>query len=332
MLLSIVIPHYNLPRELLERCIDSIIRQGIATDDYEIIVVDDGSHEPPVWVESLHPGTNIHLVTATHGGPGAARNHGIERAKGTYIEFVDADDTIIPGNSYSQCLDKLRNEMPEILHFRYRVVTGTDTPNAKAKRRVTFSNTISGATFMKDFNLPGSPCRYFFRRSLALEKNIRFPENIFHEDEEFNTILHFHARTLVHSDATLYNYCIRKGSTTANSSQEFETKRIDDMLHIIERLVNFRNTLQSCSKLQERAFAHKLTMLTVDAIRNMLYNGMSATAIHDRCHRELAPLGLYPLPRAPYSTKYRIFRILANSKCGMRALRAIQPSHKPAKR
>ena len=332
MLLSIVIPHYNLQRELLERCIASIIAQGIAADDYEIIVVDDGSQEPPLWVESQYPGTNISLITATHCGPGAARNRGIEAAKGTYIEFVDADDTIIPGSSYSQCLDKLRSEMPQILHFRYRVVTGTDAPALQTKKRVTFSNTISGATFMKKFNLPGSPCRYFLNRSLTLEKGIRFPENIFHEDEEFNTILHFHARTLVYSDAVLYNYCIREGSTTANNSRGFETKRINDMLHIIERLAKFRSTQQHCNDLQDKAFRHKFTMLAVDAILNMLYNGMSASAIRKKCFEQLAPLGLYPLPHASYSTKYRIFRLLANNRCGMGVLHTIVPSHKPAKR
>ena len=89
---------------------------------------------------------------------------------------------------------------------------------------------------MKEFNLSGSPCRYFVRRELLMEKNIRFPENIFHEDEEFNTILHYHADTLIYSNAVLYRYCIREGSTTANTSKEFERKRIDDMLHIIEHL------------------------------------------------------------------------------------------------
>ena len=117
MLLSIIIPHYNLPRELLERCIASITQLEMATDDYEIIVVDDGSHTPPLWVETSYPETNIRLITATHGGPGAARNRGIDEARGTYIEFVDADDTIITGNSYIQCLGKLRKAP---LRFPYR--------------------------------------------------------------------------------------------------------------------------------------------------------------------------------------------------------------------
>ena len=331
MFLSIIIPHYNLPRELLERCIESIAQLEFATDELEVIIIDDGSPTPPLWVEETHTGLNIKLITATHGGPGAARTRGIDEARGTYIEFVDGDDMIIPGTCYRQCIEKLRSEMPQVLHFNYRIVTPGNKPGATDNKKVTFSNTISGGTYMKDFNLSGSPCRYFVRRELLLEKGIRFPENILHEDEEFNTILHFHARTLVYSDATLYNYCIREGSTTANSSTQFETKRINDMLRIIERLAQFRNAQNDCSTIQHKGFEHKFTMLTVDAILNMLYNGMKAREIMATCRERLAPLGTYPLPQASYSLKYRIFRRLANSKCGMRLLRLLIPSRKPAK-
>ena len=333
MFLSIIIPHYNLPRELLERCIESIAQLEYATDELEVIIIDDGSPTPPLWVEETHAGLNIKLITATHGGPGAARNRGIDEARGTYIEFVDGDDTIIPGTCYRQCIEKLRSEMPQVLHFNYRIVTPGNKPGATDNKKVTFSNTISGGTYMKEFNLSGSPCRYFVRRELLLEKGIRFPENIFHEDEEFNTILHFHARTLVYSDTTLYNYCIREGSTTANSSAEFEARRIDDMLRIIARLGYFRDAYKSNSTpIQEKGFEHKYTMLGVDAILNMLYNGMDAENILRKCHEHLAPIGLYPLPKASYSIKYRLFRTLANSKAGMKILRSVVSSKKPAKK
>lgn len=331
MFLSVIIPHYNLPRELLERCIASITQAATDAGNYEIIVVDDGSDTPPLWVNDAFPGVNIRLITAMHGGPGAARNRGIEEARGTYIEFVDSDDTLIPGSEYRQCIEKLHSEMPQVLQFNYRTIAEGDKPNAKNKKRITFSNTISGGTYMKEFNLSGSPCRYFVRRELLMEKNIRFPENIFHEDEEFNTILHFHARSLVYSNATLYNYRIRQGSTTANSSKQFEAKRINDMLCIIEHLNRFRNAQTDCSTIQSRGFQHKFTMLAVDAILNMLYNGMRAKEIIAKCNERLKPLGIYPLPQASYSMKYRIFRTLANSKFGMRILRLLIPSRKPAK-
>jgi hypothetical protein len=64
---------------------------------------------------------------------------------------------------------------------------------------------------------------------------------------------------------------------------------------------------------------------------DMLYNGMSARDIIAKCRKHLEPTGVYPLPRAAYSMKYRIFRLLANSKYGMGALRLPIPSQKPAK-
>ena len=331
MFLSIIIPHYNLPRELLAQCIDSITGLGIPDGDYEIIVVDDGSATPPQWVEGEYPEASVRLITAPHGGPGAARNRGIEEAKGTYIEFVDGDDTLIPGSGYRQCIGKLHSEMPQVLHFNYTVTQPGAEPKNAGNARVEFSNTISGGTYMKDFNLSGSPWCYFVQRALLMEKEIRFPENTFHEDEEFNTILHFHARTLVYSNATLYNYRIRQGSTTANSSAQFEERRINDMLRIIGHLAQFRDSQHGCGTIQRQGLEHKLNMLGVDVILNMLYNGMSARDIITKCRKHLEPLGIYPLPRAAYSMKYRIFRLLANSKCGMRALRLLTPSKKPAK-
>ena len=332
MFLSIVIPHYNLPIEMLERCIASIVQQGIATEEYEIIVVDDGSQEPPMWLEEIFPETNIRLIIAEHGGPGAARNRGIEEAKGTYIEFVDADDMLIPGNRYKQCFEKLKKELPQILRFNYRVLAPGDTPHIESTRRIKFSKVTSGASYMRDFNLSGSPCTYFFERELAVTKGVRFPVNTYHEDEEFNAILHYHADTLIHSNAVLYRYCIREGSITANNKADFETKRIDDMIRIIERLGHFRNAYKNYSDdIQEEGFDHKYTMLGVDAILNMLYNGMDAKSIIDKCRERLTPIGLYPLPKANYSIKYRLFRILANSKFGMKMLRAFISSKKPLK-
>ena len=186
---------------------------------------------------------------------------------------------------------------------------------------------------MEKNNLSGSPCIYFFKRELAIKKNIAFPENIFHEDEEFNTILHYHAQTLIDSNATLYCYCIRKGSTTANESEEFEKKRISDFIRIIERIHDFaEENKEKSNTIQARAITHKLDMLTIDAILNMMYAGMSAKEIIGQCKESFEPISLYPLRKARYSFKYRIFRTMANSLLGMTLLRMILPSEKPAKK
>ena len=100
------------------------------------------------------------------------------------------------------------------------------------------------------------------------------------------------------------------------------------MLCIIERLAKFRSTQHNCNAQQSKGFKHKFTMLAVDALRNMLRNGMNAKEIIEKCDERLVPLGIYPLPQAKYSTKYRIFCSLANSKRGMKILCMFTPSKK----
>ena len=331
MFLSIIIPHYNIPRELLERCINSIIAQGIPDNEYEIIIVDDDSDTKPTWVETLN--ANIKLITGEHSGPGGARNKGIQNAQGEYIMFVDADDHLLNTGEMLSCIEKLKSERPHILRYRYAVKEAGKEIVVRKKRKIRFSNTISGAIYMEKNNLSGSSCTFFFQRELAVRKDIRFPENIFHEDEEFNTLLHYHAQTLIDSNATIYCYCIRNGSTTANSSPEFEKRRISDFLHIIARIQHFAQSNKDKSNtIQTKAIAHKLDMLCVDAIRNMLYFGMSARKIRKECKTTLGPLALYPLRKASHSLKYCIFRFLANNILGMTLLRAATPSKKHPKK
>lgn len=331
MFLSIIIPHYNLPKELLERCLKSITSQGLPDHEYEIIVVDDGSDTPPSWVAELSE--NIIFIAAEHSGPGGARNRGIEVAKGQYIMFVDADDYLLDNGEIHPCIEKLKTEKPHILRYGYFVKKDEETPEFRQRKKIRFSNTISGASFMSDNNLSGSSCTFFFSRELAIKKGTKFPTDIFHEDEEFNTLLHYHAQTLIDSNATLYCYCTRPGSTTANSSKDFETRRIADMLNIIGRISDFSSAESNKSNtIQKRAIAHKLDMLTVDAILNMMYVGMTSKEIVRHCNTALAPHSLYPLRKARHSLKYIIFRTIANSNMGMKLLRILIPKKKPAKK
>ena len=332
MLLSIIIPHYNLTQELLERCINSIKEQDIPAGNYEIIVVDDGSIAPPIWIHKQYPEHNIRLILEKHNGPGAARNRGLEEAQGEYIEFIDADDYLLPNGELLQCLEIIEKEHPQIIRFNY-IVQHNNQAVKNNPKIVKFSNTISGAIYMRDNNLSGSPCTYIFSKELAQKKNITFPEGLFHEDEEFNTKLHYHAQTLIASNATPYCYCIRKGSTTANTSSEFEERRLDNIFTIIERIAHFRDTQAGKSgEIQRSAINHKLHTLVVDAILNMMHAGKSAKETYNACASRLSPLSLYPLPKAAYSLKYRIFRILTSSLTGMRITRIITPRKKPAKR
>ena len=103
-ILSIVIPIYNSSKSI-ERCLLSIKQQNVNKNKIEIIAVDDGSTDDSL--EIIKRCKNIKVYHQENKGVGAARNFGIEKAKGKYIWFVDSDDEILPGSITDSWLKKL---------------------------------------------------------------------------------------------------------------------------------------------------------------------------------------------------------------------------------
>ncbi len=333
MFISFIIPYYNEPKELLKRCLDSILAIKLPPESYEIIVIDDGSQAPPRWIKEEHPAENIRLIEITHGCQGAARNRGIDEAKGKYIQFVDADDTLQNSDAMQQCIDRLKHENADILQHKYKMCPDARISNRRKKQKVHFGNTISGASFMAKRNLSGCAWLYIVKREFLNKKEIRFSTNIFHEDEEFCTLIHFYAQTLIESDAHIYNYCIRPNSVKTNRTYEATEKRLNDHIKIIEKLSTFKAlSNEHSNSIQKKAIKRKLSTLVVDTLVNLFYAGKSSKEIHDICTKHLVPIMLYPIEYGAYSIKFRIFRILANNRQGLRLLRLFIPSHqKPSK-
>ena len=87
---SVVIPAYNAAH-LISDALKSVFAQ--TTNDYEIIVVNDGSPDTAEFEKALEPYLNdIIYIRRANGGPAAARNTGILAAKGEFIAFLDSDD------------------------------------------------------------------------------------------------------------------------------------------------------------------------------------------------------------------------------------------------
>ena len=91
---SVIIPLYRKP-DTIVRAVQSVLDQSF--QDFEIIVVDDGSPDDSVArLESLSD-PRIRLVRQANAGPGVARNRGAALANGAYLAFLDADDCWRPG-------------------------------------------------------------------------------------------------------------------------------------------------------------------------------------------------------------------------------------------
>ena len=90
---SIVVPTYNRAKTL-QRTLDSCFAQTYA--DFEVIVVDDGSSDGTLEALGTNTDPRLVVVPQQNAGPAAARNHGMRRARGSYIAFLDSDDLWYP--------------------------------------------------------------------------------------------------------------------------------------------------------------------------------------------------------------------------------------------
>lgn len=100
---SIIIPAYNAA-STLEKCYQSILAQTYS--NFEVITVNDGSKDNTLEIMQKYSAQDKRFVSVDkpNGGVSSARNEGLKHATGTYLQFVDADDTID-----SQMLEKMVN-------------------------------------------------------------------------------------------------------------------------------------------------------------------------------------------------------------------------------
>lgn len=92
-LISVVIPLYN-KEPIIGQSLQSVLSQSF--EDFEVIVVDDGSTDGSVSVVESFSDERIHLIRQENGGPSKARNTGTCAARGEWIVFLDADDEFLP--------------------------------------------------------------------------------------------------------------------------------------------------------------------------------------------------------------------------------------------
>ncbi|MCS6813622.1 MAG: glycosyltransferase family 2 protein [Cyanobacteria bacterium] len=102
MFFSVVIPTYNR-KPILAKCLMAMEQQVLPSDGsiagYEVVVVDDGSTDDTLdWLHQHQAELpHVRLICQNHQGPAAARNLGVEQAKGDTIVFIDSDLVVVPG-------------------------------------------------------------------------------------------------------------------------------------------------------------------------------------------------------------------------------------------
>ena len=218
MKLSIIVPVYNV-KAFLPACLDSLVSQTL--DDYEIIIVDDGSSDGSADIISDYQQRYPQLISSIrvdNGGQGRARNFGIDMAKGEYLGFVDSDDWITE-DMYEKLYNTAKAENADIVicDFKEKFSDGQE-------------NYLSAAPQDELLASAGSACNKIFRSSMI--ENVRFPHGLWYEDFYFSAIMLLKSRRTVFIPEALYYYRRSHESTmhNNNASKNLDIITIMDML------------------------------------------------------------------------------------------------------
>lgn len=186
MLFSLIIAAYNI-EDYIEKCLESCASQiNIAKDEYEIIVVNDGSSDDTLLkIEAItEKHNNIKVVTRLNGGLSAARNSGLEVAKGEYVWFIDGDD-FISNDALSKIRSHLYKIKPDAFIINYFEFFN-DWDEIKS-----FSFNLSYHIepqnhMVKNGLLPMMAWLTIHKRSVLINNSLKFTEGIIHEDLDFS--------------------------------------------------------------------------------------------------------------------------------------------------
>lgn len=224
MKLSIIVPVYNMAGgNKLNYCMDSLLAQKM--EDYEILAVDDASTDGSYGILEEYAARYPDRVTAIRSPEnrkqGGARNIGIERARGEWIGFVDADDWVSP-DMYRKLLEKAEETGADLVGCQYQLTDRHSMDPGRTIINNTMDQTgvLGEAQYRRLILKPGSMVIKIYRKEVIDRYHLRFPEKIFYEDNAAGPLwmLRFTHFELV--DEPLYYYYQHEASTVHGISEE----------------------------------------------------------------------------------------------------------------
>lgn len=241
MLLSVIVPVYNVEK-FLPRCLDSLLRQGMETGEYEIICVNDGSPDDCADIlaayEERYPFI-FKVITQENQGLYSARNMAMEVAKGKWVTFVDSDDYLING-AYRYLLDHFCEDSVDVLHYSY-VYAYTDgrslyDPHATPEGKISYDG--DGAAFYNRVPLPFVWSK-FYRRTFLKQYDLRF-EPVLLEDESFNFEVFCHSPHLRVVTSNVYRYEQGNANSLLTTIDKEEVKhQLQMLLPVMEKMEQY---------------------------------------------------------------------------------------------
>ena len=240
MKLSIVVCLYNTNKEYFDKCLASIRANTLKKEEYELIVLDDGSEIK--YDEILKKYDPVYVKTENRGLL-ASRLYAIMIAKGEYVAFCDADDTV-SFNYYEPMLDVAQRENADVVINDWAFETQATKYACDGDRTVNENLKFEGEDILTFFaSGKGRAHSYFvqwnkiFKRSLLLKAKAEIEKTdavsnkpfTFSEDALCNFFVMKNAKKLVNVHTGYYFYRVHDAQSVATNSKESLKKEIDQM-------------------------------------------------------------------------------------------------------
>ena len=285
LFLSLIIPVYNAEKYIGE-CLDSLLKQNLTAQDYEIICVNDGSKDNSLSVletyAAAHP--NVRIVNKENGGVTTARNAGLDAAYGDYIWFVDADDLV-----KENILARLKDMVPiigcdRIVFGAYQFtdrMTEEELEQSRTGQLVTNTSWYDAVVW-----------RCLLRKKFLQDHGHRFryPELTHGEDGLFMYEVTLDNPVTVYTEEVLYFYRVHSASADHTVSPENRMRKIRSHIRIAVILQEYFRNLKN----PEEDSANKLMTF----LWNTLYETTQLPARQaQQITKELRDLGLFPYRR-----------------------------------
>ncbi|MBF1644721.1 MAG: glycosyltransferase [Prevotella sp.] len=319
--LSIIIPMYNAEK-YIGICLDSILDSNLLKEEYEIVIVNDGSQDksPEIAQDYASRYSNVTYLTQENQGQSTARNYGIKTCQGEYVWCVDADDKLISEQlpKIVGALDRYKNL--DILAVQLQNVTeeGKYLDIECTQPLVEHNRIISGVEAVISGYIPSSVCALIARRELFIENNVFFVKGITHQDVELTYRLMPHAKFVMFSDIIPYLYIYHPNSTSKSLVLEKKIKYIKDDIYIIKSFQKLALSFKQDNLLLYKVIYNQSQNVLFSLVYSLYENkktwhnmGINAAVI-----AELKKEKLYPIRGKFDSLKKTIFaRFILNSSC-----------------
>lgn len=286
--LGFIIPIYNIRKEWIKKCLESMIMTAAFTNDFEVIVIDNGSTDLTIWpwlIENYSRFSKfMHLNRlAVNHGKKQATTYGLNHLQTKYIQVLDSDDWIISWR-IPKIISILKATSAELYFLNYNYFSETRQKIRKNRKisnsRGDFKRLKSVPRFLWHFDTNTILNREFMKKN-----HFSFPATIkFYEDVYINMWNLSKAKNIFYINETIYNYRVNLNGTNLSSLNKLVAN-----IEYYKTMVNSLETLDYNNKITQNhmLFFFSLQLLSYLFLRISAENELMPTKFYNEVMADL---------------------------------------------